>query len=279
MDFWITSDLHYGVAEDGDRAVEALARHACAHPADALLVGGDIACNAGSLARCLALFADFPGAKLAVPGNHDVWLEYEEGDSWALHEREVPDLFLRAGFHPLHLEPRTVGEVAFVGSMGWYDYSFRDDIGIELDWYEKKTLPGGHGPLWNDARYARFGCSDPELTEQLVTRLAAQVASVPPALEIVALIHHVATKELLVHPRSIVPMRWRFANAFLGSERFAELLGAAPAVRQIFCGHIHREKRVTRGVQHYTSIGGSYRHKQLVRATSRQIVEKRSFTG
>ena len=279
MHILITSDLHYGVSDEGNAAVEALARHACDDPADVLLIGGDIASDRPSLEACLRLFERFEGRKLAVPGNHDVWLDPDEpGDSWSLHDGLVPELFARHGFHPLHVEPHTTGGVGFVGSMGWYDYSFRDDIGIDLACYEQKTLPGAYGPLWNDAHYARFDASDRDVTACLLERFAAQLEAVSDAETTVALVHHVVTKRLLVHPRFLVPTRWRFANAFLGSERFAELIAAAPAVAQTFCGHIHREKTVREGDQAFVTIGGGYRHKQLVRATPRHVLETRMFT-
>ncbi len=68
--------------------------------------------------------------------NHDVWLtDKTQTHSWALHEQQWPEQFLAHGFHPLHLATLQVNDVAFVGSMGWYDYSFRDNLGIDLAHY------------------------------------------------------------------------------------------------------------------------------------------------
>ena len=282
MELFITSDLHYGTTDAGDRAVEAIAAHVVAHGADALLIAGDLAIDEAALERCLALFAGCAGPKLAVPGNHDVWLPYEDDDgcSFELHERTLPRLFERHGFHPLHLRPLVLGGVGFVGSMGWYDYSFRDEeLGFPLAAYEAKTFPGDGGPLWNDARYARMGHTDVELTELLLRRLEAQLAEVR-ADEVVAMLHHVPTKELLFFPRALVPKRWRFANAFLGSERLSELIAGDPRVRHTFCGHIHRGRSASKGRHVFTSVGDSDAGKRLlVRTTPTRPLGARVFAG
>lgn len=278
LEFFVASDLHYGVSREGDGNVEALARHVCERGAGALLLGGDLAHDAASLDACLALFRDFAGPKLAVPGNHDVWTTYGVGaDSWSLHEDWLPDAFERHGVVPLHQRPHTVQGVGFVGSMGWYDYSFRDDIGIEIEHYRAKTLPGTSRPIWNDARFANFPHDDEALTALLDERLGAQLAATAGCRAVVALVHHVVMKDLLIHPRWMIPTHWRFANAFLGSERLGDRLRAAPAVTQVFCGHIHHAKTIAVGRQGYTTVGGDYRGKQLLRATPAGIVERTMF--
>lgn len=272
MDILVTSDLHYGATRSGDACVRALAERACAESADVLVLAGDLAEGEEALSACLALFASFPGAKLAVPGNHDVWLRaHRARDSWHLHEEVLPDLFARHGFHPLHLSPWRSGDVAFVGSMGWYDYSFRDDIGIDLDWYRRKTLPPMTRPIWNDARHARFHEDDETLTGTLAARLARQLDDVPLARDVVSIVHHVTTKALLVHPRELVPRVFRFANAFLGAERFSSVIERDPRVRLSISGHIHRDKRIERGGRTLATLGASHRGKVLLRATERAL--------
>ncbi len=283
FEFYVASDLHFGANARGNRSVEALARHVCEHPADALLLGGDLGGDPQTLAICLQLFDRFEGVKMAVPGNHDVWLNgWPTQSSWALHEDLLPRVFEAFGFHPLHLKPLLVdtpeGPLGFVGSMGWYDYSFRDDIGADLSHYRAKTPPWGEHPIWNDARYARFPDFDDEsLCALLNERLAAQLAAVE-APRVVALVHHLVTKALLVHPRFIVPRLWRFANAFLGSERLGDTLRADARVKQVFCGHIHMERSARWDHAHVTALGGDYLQKQLIRASAELTLDKRMFS-
>lgn len=280
MLFYVASDLHYGHNPVGDRAVEALARHVVDSPVDALLLGGDIAKNRDSTEACLALFEGFSGARLAVPGNHDIWMPGWEraGTSWDIHNHFLPGVFRERGFHPLHLEPLEVDEVTFVGSMGWYDYSFRDEeIGIPLSCYRKKTPPWARHAIWSDARFASFPQTDEALTRKLVGLLGGQLQEAR-SDTVVALVHHVVTKKLLVHPRERVPKKWRFANAFLGSERLGDVLAGDPRVEQIFCGHIHLPMHAVKGGARCTTVGGDYKKKQLLLATPMEVVGDLWFT-
>ncbi|MEO1270233.1 MAG: metallophosphoesterase, partial [Myxococcota bacterium] len=262
------------------------AQHIHDHPADALILVGDLGHDPDSLHRLLDLFSDTRGPTLAVPGNHDVWLtgwEDHTDSSWELHEHLLPEAFQAHGVHPLHLKPFTLtsdddGEqVTFVGSMGWYDYSFRDDIGIELEAYQTKTPPWSSFPIWNDARFARFDQDDVALTRLLNTRLAQQLHDTPEQTPVVAAIHHLTSRRLLVQPREMVPKRWRYANAFLGADCLGDTLVADPRVTQVFCGHIHMARHITVRGHRWSTIGSDYRTKQLIRATADRIVEVWDF--
>lgn len=280
LEIFVASDLHYGVSREGNLAVEALARKVCARGAEALLLGGDLAKNGETLEACLALFSGFRGAKMAIPGNHDIWVtDGRAKESWTLHEHVIPETFERHGFHPLHLRPLRLGDHAFVGSMGWYDYSFREDIGVELEHYVRKLYPDEPRVMWTDARFAKFELDDPALTRALDERLDAQLAEVADAKEVIALVHHLVTPDLLVTPRALVPRHWRFANTFLGSTCFGDTIERYANVTQVFCGHIHRSKTVRRGERLMTTIGGSYKEKELVRASTRSILDRVTLTG
>ncbi|MBI4138728.1 metallophosphoesterase family protein [Candidatus Uhrbacteria bacterium] len=258
-----TSDLHYGLDPEGDRSVRALARKVTetACESDVLALVGDLGSDDDSVQRCLDLFGDFPGEVVAVAGNHDIWVAPGD-DSWARLAR-VQKFFRQAGFHPLEDGPKMVGDTAFVGTIGWYDYSFRDDIGVPIEHYREKSLPGGRA-MWGDAVHARWSTSDEEMTRHFASRLENHLELVRDARNIVAFVHHVPTKDLLFHPRWFIPREWRFLNAFLGSEWFADLLRRHSAVTDVVCGHIHRAAAVRRGVKRFVSIGGNYREKQLV---------------
>jgi predicted phosphohydrolase len=271
----VTSDLHYGASPEGDRAVEALAEHVRGDGAAALVLAGDLAMSTSRLETCLSLFDGFRGFKAAVPGNHDIWRSMGSTDSWDLHERVLPATFERHGFHPLHVGPAVLDGVAIVGSMGWYDYSFRDDIGIDIAAYRSKVYPGEDGPLWNDAICVRLPTSDEELTALLARRLSEQLANVPPELSVLAVVHHLVTRQLLIHPRAAVPRRWRFANAFLGSDAFGRVL--AGRVAQVFCGHAHYARVVMVNGARCVVVGSDYTKKQLLRATPTRLLESRMF--
>ncbi len=268
MRIFAISDLHADVSGDGDRALRELAAHVIAEgrPEDVLLIGGDIAVDDAGIARCLDLFSPFRGRKGAVAGNHDVWLRgTPHADSLARHAY-VQDIFRSRGFVPLEEEALVVGDVGFVGAMGWYDGSFKEDaLGIDDGAYASKTPPWSDRPIWADAIRARWGASDKEVTAWQLRKLEARLADVGGVREVVALVHHVPTARLLPlpHARWLVPKAWRFANAFLGSERFSETLTRA-RVRTVINGHIHRSGQVKIGGTRFCSIGGDYDRKQLL---------------
>jgi len=272
---FFASDLHFGLHRRGDAATRRLAEGVIgqARGGDALLLGGDLGVDDASVGACLDLFASFPGGRFAIAGNHDVWVE-GGGDSWARY-RGLSALMRARGFHPLEDEPAVVGGVGLVGSMGWYDYSFRDDLGLPIEAYRRKADPES-GVIWSDVRFVRWPHSDEEMTEWQAQRLVEHLALLKGAKSLVALLHHVPTKQLLVHPRWMVPRRWRFANAFLGSERFSQILSGVGPLRHVLNGHIHLARSATIGHQTYTSIGGDYQVKELVTLDGDRL-ERRTF--
>ncbi len=278
MRMFFASDLHYGVDPEGDAAVRALAGHLLPPRAgrdDVLVLVGDLAKDDATVRECLALFAPFPGRKFAVAGNHDVWVV--GGSSWTRYRR-LSRLFRAAGFHPLEDEPAVVDGVGFAGSMGWYDYSFRDaDLRIPYAAYRAKTYPGKTMPIWNDAHLVSWGMPDEEVTAWQAERLARHLASLDGCGEKVLAIHHVPTKRLLYHPRWLVPREIRFANAFLGAERFADL-ACAHGVDLVVNGHIHMAGTADVGRTRFASIGGDYGVKQLIVREDGRMLRK-TFTS
>lgn len=274
---FVPSDLHLLVDPRGDRSAEALAAYVCkaANPEDVLILLGDLGHGVRGIERCLALFTSFSGKKLVVAGNHDIWTG-AGGDSCAQH-RALGQIFRSYGFWPLEEAVTIESGLGFAGCMGWYDYSFRDPIGIENEWYGTKTFPGDAGPTWIDARQAHWrDMSDSDVVDWQVNRLRRQLESLTNRSEpIVVAMHHVPTKMLLFHPRWLVPRRWRFYNAFLGSSRFEQLLREyAPKIAVTFCGHIHMARDVRDHGVRYVSLGGDYRTKQLVIWEGGQITRK-----
>ena len=98
MQIILTADLHYGLMADGDASTEALARKVCGRGGDALVLCGDLAIRSTDKFRaCLELFADFPGARMFVAGNHDLWCPPH--DPWSRYERILGEIGRECGFH------------------------------------------------------------------------------------------------------------------------------------------------------------------------------------
>jgi len=278
----VTADLHFDIARS-QRPAEELARRACSQPADALLVVGDVGgTDLAILGRCLALFDSFRGLKMLVAGNHDLWTH---GDcSLARYERQLPAVAAGHGFHYLDAGPCYLGDVAFVGSVGWYDYTYADPtLGVPDRFYQAKVAPGaarltGHrhllngyddvapdmlrvGTRWMDGVFVHLPFDDRHFCDRLLEKLRCHLAETADrAGTIVAAVHHLPFEDLVV--RRGQPS-WDFANAFMGSGRFGQALLAEPKVRFVFTGHSHCRGRVTRGGLTCVNVGSTYTQKRL----------------
>jgi predicted phosphodiesterase len=286
-----TADLHF----DHPKSVPGawrLAETLCAGHggADVLVLAGDqCGPDLSVLCDCLRLFDAFRGRKLMIAGNHDLWSPHP--DSFERFERHIPQLAADCGFTCLDAEPAVVGDVGFAGTIGWYDYSFRDEaIGVPLRFYEAKVGPGAarmfteyRGLLqntedigeqgrqvairWMDGRWVHLGMSDPQFTELLCGRLAGHLASIAPRVRtIVGVCHHVPFRRLCPpRPwRGIPKASWAFTTAFMGSERLGETFAAEPKLSRLLCGHTHLPRRRKIGRIEVIDIGSNYEQKQVV---------------
>lgn len=278
----VTSDLHYNIARS-KRPTRALAEEICRIGGDVLVFAGDTSGGpAHHFDEAFGLFEDFKGPRLAVAGNHDIWMTGGD-DSLHRYENELRDICSQSGVHYLDAEPFIADGAAIVGNMGWYDFSFRPSkLQIPLRFYQAKIAPGaaqrlgGYGELvshnedvprealdittrWMDGERVNLALSDVAFTHRLAETFRRHLQQASDGCErICAIVHHVPFVELV--PHSILP-NWEFATAFHGSELFGETILEFPKVRRVFCGHIHKEMRCQRGNLAATSIGSTYKEK------------------
>jgi len=278
----LTSDLHYDV-QRSKAPTEAVARRIVESGGDVLVLVGDSAsADLAILERLFGLFDAFDGHKLFVPGNHEMWVP-AGGDSRRRYEEELAGVCARNGVHYLDAGPFYANGVAVVGSVGWYDYSFRSAaLKVPLRFYQHKVGPGraeadekyrhlieGYDDLppgssdifvrWMDGVRARLGISDVAFTRLLADRLRRHLDEAASRVDrIIVAIHHVPFAELV--PQTFV-VNFVFASAFMGSELFGEIIEEYPQVRDVYCGHAHRRKQIRRGALTATCIGSTYTEK------------------
>src|SRR5258708_5439049 len=109
----ITADLHYNHARSKPLA-EAIIDQMNDAGGDVLVGVGDTATADGdALERCLALFR-FPGPKLFVAGNHELWTNGP--DSHDLFSNELPRRVKALGWHWLEGDRFIAGDIGIVGS-------------------------------------------------------------------------------------------------------------------------------------------------------------------
>ena len=274
-----TADLHYNHPRSRALAEEVIDQMNQAG-GDVLLVVGDTAAADGdALERCLSRFK-FSGPRLFVAGNHELWTARD--DSHTVYAEELPRRVRALGWHWLESEPFVAGDIAIVGSVGWYDYSFaQPGLGIPHRFYERKISPGAAERYeefaslfqpgddltptarqivarWNDGRHVKLHRPDHVFLAELLAVLESQLAALHTVRKVVAAIHHLPFRELLPPPHN---SQWDFAKAYLGSERIGELLLRFPNVGYVLCGHSHLALETKIHSIHAINIGSGYRWK------------------
>jgi 3',5'-cyclic AMP phosphodiesterase CpdA len=277
-----TADLHYNHARSratADELIDELNRES----AVVLLVVGDTAAADGdALEQCLSRI-HFPGPKLFVAGNHELWTHGP--DSHGLFVEDLPRRVRALGWRWLQTDPLVSAEVAVVGSLGWYDYSFaQESLGIPLRFYERKVSPGVAERLpeyadllerrddvaaaawdvvarWNDGRFVKLHRSDDAFLDEQLRQLRAQLEALREVKTVVAAIHHLPFRQLLPPSHNA---QWDFTKAYLGSERIGQLLLEFPNVRYVLCGHSHFAAAARVGHVEAINIGSGYRWKTTV---------------
>jgi len=280
-----SSDLHYNLPRSRP-GVRDLAKQVAHRGADVLVLAGDIAgTKLSDFAEALELFEPFKNQKLLVAGNHDLWVD-ADGDSHSKWAEELPELAKQYDFRMLDCGELIVDDVAFVGNVGWYDYTFRrDDLAIPMRFYEAKIGPGFAAATpeleflleprselqrrhfrittaWQDGRYVDLPFGDVEFTDRLIGRLEEQLVRAANKVDkIVSVIHHLPHRELVRYRGEI---SWDFAAAFLGSPRFSQVLGGYDQVRLCLSGHSHRADCIRDNGVEYVTIGSNYTKKALM---------------
>jgi predicted phosphohydrolase len=268
-----TADLHWGPHRHGDAATRLLADFLRRQPPDVLVLAGDVGA-ASDFEKCLGLFGDFPGRKALVPGNHDIWVQDDDprGDSLEVYRRHLPDRCAEVGFHYLDHGPLYIPEadLALVGSINWYDYSWSiDALRARLpDWRQRLSRKVFSRGRHNDARFVRWPLDDERFTAEVVAALEGQLTeAVARVGRVIVVTHHPPFYGLTLPPAapeapSIDRLLW---DAFSGNRALEAILRRhAAQIPFAFCGHTHREREsVFEGIRGF-NIGGDYHFKRLL---------------
>jgi len=241
------SDLHVDYSPDNGRLPTLLGERLRVLAPDAFVLIGDVASRLKRTDQSLAEIGEIPCPAIFVPGNHDIWVsihEQQQGiNSFQRLDDKLPEICRRHGWHYLEKEPLVIGDTAFVGGMGWYDYSLRNrarDSEITLANYHSKLYKRWR---WSDQYYAVFinecgkRLSDKSMVELELERLRHQLSVVneQEAQSIVACYHHLPYNALNAPAR----LPWDFFLAFAGSQRFGEMLEQEAKLAAVLFGHVH----------------------------------------
>lgn len=267
----ITADLHWGHRK-GSEATQLLAAYLRQRVPDVLILAGDLG-TGGHFEECLQLFADLPCVKALVPGNHDLWVPPEETtyDSLDLYERLLPQTAARHAFRYLDHGPLVfaAADLALVGSVNWYDYSWGLE-GIRTYYpdeehrlHSKRFSRGKH----NDANFVRWPLDDVGFTSLVTATLERHLEQAAAQVGRLLVVTHHPPFYGLSFPRSGPPVLldsflW---DAFAGNIGVEQLLQRhTDRIAFAFCGHTHCARENTwEGIRGY-NVGSDYPFKRLL---------------
>jgi putative phosphoesterase len=210
---------------------------------DVIICAGDVSPNVNELSDFLNLISNNVDCKnlLFVPGNHDIW-EFDkkesEKDCKTKYNLKIPEGLKNSGFNYLPNNPRIIDDVAFIGNIGWYDYSFKnpkwEDVlkKRKID-YSFKVLP--ETGMWMDAEYANWGMSDKAVVEYLLERFSKDYKKVESIPTKCAVFHHIPFQQGVFYKDDIT---WDFFSAFMGSDKFGQKI-LEYGIKYVFYGHTH----------------------------------------
>jgi putative phosphoesterase len=238
------SDLH--VLPDGSdrQLLESIKQRVETLGPDVFIIAGDISDRLDILSDSLSRLSVDSCANLYVAGNHDIW--FEEGkspSSLEKYSKYMNEICSNNGFTHLPDHPFISGNIAFVGSMGWYDYTFRrPDLDISIEHYEQKEYLGA---VWYDLFKIDWGYNDVEATDLLNRKLEYDLSTLPKSItQIVYVSHHLPFQELTIYKNRLP---WDFHSAFMGAQSTGRILENDGRIALSISGHSHIRNMATIG--------------------------------
>ncbi len=237
------SDIHARPGGLDSALIDAIHQSVEEFSPDVFVIAGDVSETVDDLERNLSNLAVAGARNLYVAGNHDVWFEDEKDlGSLEKYSRIIGDICGRTGFSHLPDEVHIDNDVAFVGSMGWYDYSFkREELEIpERNYFEKQW----RGAVWRDLYAIDWSYTDQEFTRLLDSKLKYDLETLPSSVSTVIFVsHHLPFRDLTLY-KDYLP--WDFFSAFMGAESTGEILLNDRRVVLSISGHSHVRRRIQR---------------------------------
>lgn len=238
------SDLH--VLPDGSDKLllECIRKRVEEIGPDVFVIAGDISDHLAILADALATLHIAGCTNLYVAGNHDVWFEDTGGPgTLEKYSHKIGEACRDNGFLHLPDAPSVLGNTAFVGSIGWYDYSFRRlDLDIPMENYEQKEF---RGAVWYDLFKIDWIFSDIEATSLFNQKLEYDLKTLPKHVtQVVYISHHLPFQNLTIYKDKLP---WDFHSAFMGAESTGKILENDGRIILSVSGHSHIRNLISKG--------------------------------
>lgn len=211
---------------------------------DVFVIAGDISDLLDVLTDALFTLRVAGCTNLYVAGNHDIWFEDAGGPgTLEKYSHGIGEACKKSGF--LHLPDSSciLDDIAFVGSIGWYDYSFRRlDLDIPIENYEQKEF---RGAVWYDLFKIDWAFTDKEATSLFNQKLEYDLKTLPEHVTQVAYIsHHLPFQNLTIYKDKLP---WDFHSAFMGAKSTGKILEDDRRIILSISGHSHIRNQISRG--------------------------------
>lgn len=245
------SDLHVDNSLENSKIIDYLIEELLSVKPDTFIIAGDIAANIQVFDKTIKRFSAVSCRKLLVAGNHDIWIDSPSSLQKGIHSgvkyhELLPQICEQNNFTYLGLEPHVIDGIGFAGTIGWYDYTFRnkkyDDM-FSIKTYQNKQYR--ETITWNDLNFAYWmngvnnrRKSDEEVAQEMEASLQHQIKSLnrQGINRIVVVTHHVPFSKMILYQNQLP---WDFFSAFMGSEGLGKIILEESSVTHVICGHSH----------------------------------------
>lgn len=238
------SDLHIRPTGEDRPLVDAIRARVQDIDPDVFIIAGDISDRLSVLSDTLSSLRLTGATCLYVAGNHDIWFEKDSGlGSLEKYSKAIGAACQQNGFVHLPDGAWIHDDLAFVGSIGWSDYSFRRaELGIPLTCYEAKEY---RGATWYDVFNVDWEFTDVEATDLFNRKLQYDLSTLGPTVKrIVYVSHHLPFRELTLYKNRLP---WDFFSAFMGAQSTGEIVAADGRVVLSISGHSHVRNVIDQG--------------------------------
>ncbi|MHA1576869.1 MAG: metallophosphoesterase family protein [Candidatus Thorarchaeota archaeon] len=235
------SDIH--ARKDGldDKLIEAIRTRVEEISPDVFIIAGDLNEYIDAFSNLLSRLHIKNAQNLYVAGNHDIWFEQDKDlSSLEKYSKLIGDACSDNGFIHLPDTPYIAKDIAFVGSIGWSDYSFqRHDLGISDEVYESKQYGDA---VWRDLYCIDWDFTDKEATELFNSKLQYDLQTLGSDVKSVVYVsHHLPFRELTLY-KGYTP--WDFFASYMGATSTGELLCEDGRVILTISGHSHIRNKI-----------------------------------
>ena len=238
------SDLHILPEQKDGQFLDCIRERVEEIRPDVFVIAGDISDYLEIVSESLEVLQVKNCAKVYVPGNHDVWFEDGKGPgSLEKYATSLDRVCKEYDFTYLPNSPFVKDDTAFIGSIGWYDYSFRrPELEIPEENYLHKEY---HGSVGYDIFKIDWDYSDLEATNLFNQKVEYDLNTLPENItQVIFVSHHLPFKELTVY-KDRLP--WDFYSAFMGAISTGKILLQDKRVVLSISGHSHVRKMALLG--------------------------------